>query len=355
MSDIAATTTERLTGYSDQLDPDIIDRVAESAAIVHSLGETAVALYEAVNMDEPKAIEYDDCPKVQILDLPANRELDPSRTIVVWMPMARGLTLPDRHRAMRLKLLLPDERVIFVANPDRWRNGSGMLNRNERAHVKTGDAIPLLSTVFRYLEENGITNVSWVGNSYGAKVAAAAGAIAVEQKAHTVDQVVAIEPPDVIPRGFWKLALTFLKTRHGVAEYKAALTDNAFIEALRTEPSLLKYIFTLACPTNMAITHAIAKGRFATNMRTVLKKSPSTSVMVAWGTASELACDEVVRPLMTTLQAEYGEQVQAIPLENARHASYYDVDLVNALILQGLRSGERPANQAECADQLQSA
>ena len=338
MGTIAESTAGRLQQYSEAIDPAVAREVAASAEMVHDLGATTVALCEAVNMDDPKWLRYDDCPPMQILDLPASGDDGEHETTVLWLAMATGFTDAIRHRMARLKLLLGDNRLIVVANANSWTEASGTLNGEQRARVRTGDMWPLLEPVFRYLDENGISRVSWAGVSFGAKMAAAAGAAAVTRTSHAVNRIVAIEPPDIIPRNFPDLALTFLSTRHGLEHHKSQLTDAAFVEALSREPGLLQYIGSLACPTNLAVAQAITHDSFASDIQTVLAASPDTAVTVAWGTASELAPHDPMSKACEQMEALHGGRLKPIVLEGLKHALCYDIDLVNTLLVQGLRS-----------------
>ena len=346
MSNIAESTAERLQRYSDSIDSSVVHEVAESAEMVHALGATTVALCEAANMDDPKWLRYDGCPPMQILDMPSTGGTDEHETTVLWLAMATGFTDAIRHRMARLKLLLGDNRLIVVANANSWTDAPGALNSDQRARVRTGDMWPLLDPVFRYLEENSVARVNWAGVSFGAKMAAAAGAAAAARGSHIVNRIVAIEPPDIIPRSFPDLALTFLSTRHGLEHHKSKLTDDAFVEALKREPGLLQYIGSLACPTNLAVAQAITHDSFASDIQAVLETSPDTSVTVAWGTASELACHESMKQACEHLEASHGGRIKPIVLEGLKHALCYDIDLVNTLLVQGLRTtvgtGEAP-------------
>ena len=338
MSNIAESTANRLQQYSEAIDPEVAHEVASSAEMVHALGATTIALCEAVNMDDPKWLRYEGCPPMQLLDMPAGGDDDEHETTVLWLAMATGFTDAIRHRMARLKLLLGDNRLIVVANANSWTDASGMLNSEQRARVRTGDMWPLLEPVFRYLDEHDVTQVNWAGVSFGAKMAAAAGAAAITRARHAVGRIVAIEPPDIIPRSFPDLALTFLSTRHGLEHHRSKLTDPAFVEALGREPGLLQYIGSLACPTNLAVAQAITHDSFASDIQTVLEASPDTAVTVAWGTASELARHDSMSKACEQMGASHGGRLTPIVLEGLKHALCYDIDLVNTLLVQGLRS-----------------
>lgn len=341
MSDVAEITAERLRGFSADLDENVIGEVSASAEMVHRLGATTLELCELASVPGVKTIEYGGCPPVQILDLQPEQVRDQHAATVIWLPMARGFDQAELHRAARLKLLLPDERIIIVANPDHWWKASGILSREQRARVRDGDVRPVIGTVFHYLKEMNLTRVNHVGNSYGAKLAAAAAALAVQHGIHEVPRLVTIEPPDSVSRNFRDLALTFYETRHGVQDHKETMTDRGLINALHQEKRLWPYIGTLASLTNLAITQALTRGLFKDNVSTVLAHSPGTEVTVAWGTGSELVPHEHMTHLVEELQISHGDRVRSIVLEKLRHAMYYDIDLVAALIMQGLRAAPK--------------
>lgn len=355
--DIAVQTIDRLRSYSDGFDQTVLERVGESATIAYTVGSVATALYEAVHMERPKMIEYGGCPPLQILDLPAKHESPVRAATVVCLPMARGLDAAELHRAARKKLLLPeDERLVVVGSPTGWRSPSGRLTDDQRRQIHDGDPTQLLSSLFYYLREQGIQRVNWVGNSFGAHEALAAAAFAVEHGIHAVSNVVLIESPDGSPQGFWELAWKFLSTKDGVPEVKQRLIDVPFARALDEQPKLLPYIFNLACGVNRTIAHSIARGKFEEHMQALLKRSPLTSVLVAWGTASEIVQNEQMTQELERLENEYPGRIERLVLKGLKHAMYIDIDLVNAVIMQGLRksvsTGDSPISSHNVHDAI---
>jgi pimeloyl-ACP methyl ester carboxylesterase len=339
MGEIAFTTINRLNCVAPGLARDTVERVAEAAEIAHEI--SSLALYEAANTDGPKWIRYGGCPDARILDMPAEHNQEPHAAIVVCLPMARGLDAAEVRRASRLKRLFPDDRMIFMASPDGWNSPAGRLTKEQRHAVRSGEIRPMIASLLHYLHEHGITTVDWVGNSYGARTAVAAAAFAAENQIHIIRRVVSIETPDAVARGFVGLALAFYSTRKRVADHMGALTDPVFAAALEQQPDLPHYILNLASPANWAIAHGIARGQFEANMRTLLECSPEAHVTVAYGTHSELVLKEHIEPIMKAFEKLYPGRTEVIRLDQAAHACYLDIDVIQAIIAHGLRG--RPA------------
>ncbi len=343
MPEIAIETAQRLHSFSTDLQSDIVQYVAQRADFGRSLGSAAMHPAETLTNEDIKQIEYGGCPPVQILDIRPVEPRNMHAATVVWLPMARGFDPAELWRAGRLRRVLPDERIIIVANPDSWWKASGILNSDQRARVRGGDVRPVISTVLHYLKEMGLSEVNHVGNSYGAKLAMAAAALAVKHAIHKVPHVVSIEAPHSISRSLRDLALTFYSTRHGVQAHKNTLTDEALIAALHKEKRLWPYIGTLASLTNLAITKSLTYGQLEEDMSAILEGSPDTVITAAWGTKSELVPHGHMMEIAERLRQSYGDRFKTIVLEGLRHAMYYDIDLVIALIMQGLQV---PVNDA---------
>lgn len=339
MNDLAERVATRLISYTGQFSPHVVERVAEVTAQTQHMKFEELMAY--AGMPEVTVREYPGYAPIWLLDIPATTPTDEYSVTNVHMNMAGRHNRATMVRLARLHLMLPNERIIAVANPDGSETSSGNLTAAQCIDVAAGQLFHTLAPLYSYLEQNKIRRVNNVGTSYGAGKAAASTNLGIEHGAHDVDRVVAIEPACVVRQHLARLALLFLAEHPGMEAHIDTMEEPEYAALLREEPGLLAYIRTLFYPPNVAIGMSIARGGFAADMHSALAKQPGLSTLIAWGKKSKLATHAVMEELSHSFQATYGlHRVTQIALEGLCHALCLDPVVANALIVEGLQ-GER--------------
>jgi hypothetical protein len=323
-------TVTRLEGYFP-FAPEIIDHVGEvaerQAVMSHSEFMASVGAHEV------KPFSPDGRTIIEVLDiLPENA--DPKAAMMIHLAMANPLDANQRYQIATVAAANADRRIIATGNPSAFGYASGVLNRRQRRLVALGDFRPTVEALLKYTEQEKIERVDQIGYSYGVDKAVAVARYDAFEVPHTV----AIEPASVVQRGVMKLGLTFGSTAKALKGYVNANELPAFLAAREESIGGMEYNSGLLRLTNIATARGIAKGGFEMDLDEAMVVQDSMKTILAWGSESELAPDNVMVRLAQTFADNYGpHRVEAIRLPGQKHALANDVHLQAAIVAHALR------------------
>jgi pimeloyl-ACP methyl ester carboxylesterase len=274
------------------------------------------------------------------------KEHDHSEAIVAHLSMANPLNPHNIYGVAGLAVLNPNKRVIAFGNPSQPGMSHGTLSRRDRKAVAKGDFTPAVSSLVRYLEAEGIEEVSHVGSSYGSELAIAASLYDVAEVNHIVvsepvtNKAKKIEIPKLdipLPRlGIVKLGLEFASSDERMNEYVEKNGIPNYEVAFAEKGGLIPYSLGLLRPTNIANSRGLAKGGFFGRANRAMLVQKNAVLTGSRGTESELNDGESFDKDFDSLNAMYPGRVFSIVLDRQAHAMGNDLALYNAINLTGL-------------------
>lgn len=327
----------RLYQYHPSFDTAVLDQVAAVADRQNSLS------WERIQSSLPDTKLFtpgDGKPPIEVIDIKPKHGYE--STHVFHLPMGGGLDASMRFVLAMLAAAEPTKRLIAAGNPGAPGQASGTLRTRDIPAVWNGDMRPTIDPLMRYLAQEHIAEALHTGGSCGADRAAAAAGHA-EKYDHYVPHGIFIEPASVTPRSLLDLGLRFLSCAPPLAEYVHATSSQPYLEARRQgNRTELEALGAMALgivlrPSNEAIAHALAQGKFESRVKTALSSQKDRQAMFAdiiWGTQSELAIHGLMLRITERLSAQYGSRVRATPLLGHKHALIWDPSFLTALVLQ---------------------
>lgn len=333
-------TTERLQGYYP-FDHSVVERVslvAERQMAMPDFGD----FFAHTGLTESVRKIYDGYAPIDILDI-RPKDHDPRAAMVVHLAMANPLDPNNLYQISTIAAVHPTTRIIASANPSGFGYNSGLLNKDQRQRVAGGDFGPVVEPLMKYIEDKDnpkVETIQQVGYSYGAD-RAATSAKKISGSLADTSHLVAIEPASVVKRSLIGISQAFGSTNKALNTYVKANELPAFISARKESVGMLAYVSGLARLSNIAVARGLTDGKFNERVQAARISNSSTieqmSTTLAWGTESELADNEAMEAIFSTLASDdsYGK-VQAIRLENHKHALANDVHLQAAIVAQAL-------------------
>jgi hypothetical protein len=332
-------TNYRLESY-EAFEPDIIKRVSMAADEQNTL-----AFSELVNSygvgDGPQLVEpYADAKyPIEVLSLKPIKDIDydQSTARVMFAPFGNAVTPSIAVRALRLFAADDAEQLLVVGNPalpvrraERWPvSGGGKVDRAGRKQLVQNNLVPHVEPILRYLNSEGIENVSlFTGYSFGADLAAEA---TLQSNNYDIDtkSSVLLEPGGTTRRSVFSLLRAFSESSKHLERYINTTDSSPYRSAVHlTSGNLALYAAGLARPTNIASARALAMGRFAETVNQITEVSPHTGLTVGWCEQSEVVDGQ-------ELNEQLSPNVGRIALKRAHHAVGDDIDVHAALVLQG--------------------
>lgn len=335
MTDIAAATAERLRAFSNDLDPSIIDYVAqETARHTNDLAQGAMEI-----ADHLRTIPHEGPMPLQVLDMIPDEQYDEQSAVVVGLMWGQGLTPWVTRRLALLRDCMPNDRIVALAtpagSPSRW----GSLSPAQLDALKKGNFSPIVDPLLEYLQSTGVQHADFVGTSFGADELAAATAKASDYGIK-VNRFLAIEPTSIVVRNVGQLVVDFCATRYSVAPHVGVSGSSAYDRLQKAEFTLSSLaalaVHSLARSTSRAAAAYLAGGQFGRQLRAGLASQKEALAQIVWGTASELAPYVHAQRLAQTIQEEHGERVSILWMPELGHGLCSDVALTTVLTLQGL-------------------
>jgi hypothetical protein len=324
-------TAERLVDYY-AFSPDVVDTVSEFAKR-QSQYVTYQGFFHAMGIEGTQKLQSDGYLPVDVLDI-RPKDYDPTTALIYHLPMANPLDPNQIYQLATVAATNPDRRIIATGNPSGPGYNSGLLTAKQRNDAAHGKFQAVVEPVLRFAEQQGITTVDEIGDSYGVDTAATAAAAG----RYEVGKLICIEPASVKKRNLAKLALDFNSTAKPLGMYVAASNLPTFNEARKDSVSAAGYAMGLGRLTNLAIGRGLARGRFVAEMDDAFEHQKTMESTIIWGSESELAIDALMTNIVGGLQEQYGERVKAIRLPGQKHNLANDIHLQAALVLQSLRA-----------------
>lgn len=332
-------TNYRLESY-DAFEPDIIDRVSRAADEQNTLSFSELVNSYGVG-DGPKLVEPYSGAKypIEILNLEPIKDVDYDKSTarVMFAPFGNAITPSIAVRAMRFFAADDSEQLLVVGNPalpvrrsERWPvSGGGKVDSAGRKQLVQNNLAPRVEPVLRYLNSEGIENVSlFAGYSFGADLAAEA---TLQSNNYDIDtkSSVLLEPGGATRRSVFSLLRAFNASSTHLERYINITDSSPYRSAVHlTSGNLALYAAGLARPTNIASAKALVKGRFSETVNQITEESPHTGVTIGWCEQSEIVDGQ-------ELNEQLSPKVGRIALKRARHAAGDDIDVHAALVLQG--------------------
>lgn len=311
-------TKERLLDIYP-FDERVIERVAE------------VAVKQSSFTSYGEMLEYQNIktlPGKRLVDVqPA--DYDESQAVIYHMPMANPLDTNQLFQIASLSMMLPERRIIALANPSGIAWGHGVLTRKERARVKYGDFKPVTDKTAKYIEDQGIEQVDQIGCSYGVDLAMAYTFSSYRHDTAPVRNQLLVEPATVVAKSLIKLATDFKKSEATLDDYVENNDLEIFRQARKDGISNTNNALGLLRPTNIAIAKGLSKGLFTYYLGLARDLAANTSV--AWGSESELGDDDTLREIV-----KKDDSIQGYRLEGHKHALINDLHLIGALAISSL-------------------
>lgn len=130
-----------------------------------------------------------------------------------------------------------------------------------------------------------------------------------------------------------RFALDFLSMgndwQHYVAEADSPLLNDSFKQG----SGFIGYFLGIGRPSNMAITRGLARGGYFDLDNSIGDSNPHTSVVTAYGSASEISRPTIIETYAQELTRN-GRYLMR--LDGMRHGGGDDIDLHAAIMLEGL-------------------
>lgn len=304
-------------------DHDVLDRVEQAAYRQEGIDWPLYA--RRYDIPQPTIFHPASGGPIEVLDI---APYDYDRTIVYHQPMACELNPEIMLHVATFAAVQPELRVIAVGNPGRPGSKYGKVPLSKLYDVWKGDLQPAIQPTLEYLESQKIINeVDHIGESYGADKAAAA----VEQA--YAGRAAMIEPVSVAKAGLVKMGLIFRSTVQHKARYLRPVEQRSGV--LVSAEDLTTGIYELGVIgrlSNLAIAHALGRGRYQQRLDTAMEANPDLKVGIAWGTASEFDRENQRDKITAYLLKKYSrDRVVRMPLKNETHAMVVD-PLLNAAV-----------------------
>lgn len=338
------TTGERLDRYG-AFDDDIVASVADVAAEQNRHGFRELAdrygMADGPQRTQPLMNSHSNHTMEYLRFEPA-QDYDETKARILYAPMAIPVDENMTMRALRLFAADPSEQLFVIGSPAHVGNHANRPPITSLPRIAKGDftpqALPLLAH-FRH-ELPHIDTVDALGYSYGADVAAAFGALAVNREYDVqVARGVWAEPASLTRRPVKQLLDDFMRSGEQLDAYVQAADSRPLDEARELADSgLARYIGGLSRLSNLAIVKALAHNGFARRAAESLSKNPDLRATLVWGTASEITDATVAERTAASLSSLYQNRVGGLAIEGMHHAGGDDIDLHAAIMLQGLRS-----------------
>jgi hypothetical protein len=325
------TTQERLQAYYE-FTPETIDQVAEAAELQQSY-DSYEEFFDDIGITTPERKTYPGHKPVEFLDIRPN-EHDANEALVIHLPFAQTFNNNQLYQVATIAATNPNKRIIVMGNSAALGYDTGLLTREQRRTVNSGDFSPVVEPLLSYLDEEDITIASHVGYSYGEALA---------QTTMTKDErdtyrAVIIEPAAVVWRSLYKLVRDFHASAEAEPGYVNATDVTSFLDARKSSEGMPAYIGGLLRLSNLAVGRGLTKPYFRERQREALLQHPELRITDVWGSESELALDGIVTAAVRDLQWEFGkERVKPMRLLRQKHALANDIHLQAAVVLEGLR------------------
>ena len=336
---------KRLQNYG-AFDAEVVDAVAAAAVSqgAYSFGELA-SLYDIG--DGPSRVFPLGAKKpLDMIHISARVRCgadlqDPTRARVLFSPFGVDASPSMAMRAIRLYAADPSEQLIVVGNPSIPGRGVGKVALESLSEMWRGDLRPMVEPTLAYLNESGVTDVTFLGYSGGGDLSAAAAKHALTYDVETENAVIA-ESAGMHRRWPTSLAGLFLLSGTQMKKYVQAAESPQLLEARsRAGGNLALYAAGLLRATNLAMARAISRGGLSAHLSTALADQPNMRATIAYGSVSELVDTLDVRKQIRDLQTDYPGRVGALPVYGMHHAGGDDINLHAAIMLQGMASARR--------------
>lgn len=332
------STTERLLRYYPFGD-DITENVSRAAHDQNSKDFTDLTAEYGIENGPEIIIPAGGSKPLEVLTFTPKTDHDESHARLYHLAMATSIDANRTMHAIRLFGADPTERLIVVGNPAGPGHGAGTVTMRQAFEtVRKHDLRHFSQPALRYLGEVGISSADEIGYSYGADKALATSRLAPEYGIETPNGVF-IESASSIKRNPLVLTHAFSRSLAPQRSYIDQTGSDAYINIHDTagKAGLLMYAAGIARLSNIAIGCVLANSGYDERLEALAKEQPETAITVGWGSASELADDEVMAELTARLSGKY-RNVRAMRLEGMHHAGDDDIDLSAAMVLQALRS-----------------
>ncbi len=316
--------------------PSVIEAVARFAETQQQTG----ASYQAFLNDMGAAKVIIHCPVhgagVPVVDIPAQNKRQKG-VLVVHIAMGNSLDENQLFQLATLAGINPAYRVIGFGNPssDRYYVPEQNLNPVDLFLVAaTKRSMPLVRAELDYLEQQGIKQYYQVGYSFGALKAVIETTYA---KPGEVQGLLVIDPVSH-PRRPLALLKDFTHTYKPLGKYVNAVDLDAYHAARGAAAKDRNFKKGLRRPVNIAYALLIARSNLIVLLQKAAAQQPRMRLGIAWGTASELASDEVMKRHTAVLSETTDMRPQTFRLEGLEHAFANDIYLYGAIVKQFLEA-----------------
>lgn len=271
---------------------------------------------------------------VSVIDIHPNGA---KQTLVLHLPMGNPLDANQQYQLASLATLLPKTRIVGFGNP----SGGAYSFKEQGASfwrlflIAMGIRPQLLITPeLDYLATKNIKDAYQIGYSYGALKALLTSRYA---PAGTVKGVVTIELVSH-PRNPIRLLKDFQNTFPPLGEYVKASGLRLFQDARNDAVTGHDYHAGMRRAINLAIGIMLSRVNALKLANQVLSVHNKASLVMAWGTASELVDDNRMRRALTRMNDLFAGRVKAVRLPGQKHGFANDVHLHAAIIYEAIRS-----------------
>lgn len=315
----------RLTEYY-QFDSGVIEQVTDVAEHQRSFNDYSEMFdYAGVTAQSGSSI----------LDISPRGDYDREKALLVHLSMANPLDTNVLFQVASVAMMFPDRRIVAAANPSGWGFKNNVLTSEKRRQVSKGNFFPVVENVVRYLESDGVEEVTQVGGSYGVDLALAT----TNADAFQVKKQLLVEPASVVSRSLIKLGSDFGSTDKALSRYVDATDIEIFKDARKDAVSIANYGLGLLRLTNIAVARGISKGNFESQLTRSLSddRTYAPDTTVAWGSESELCEDIAIIDAVFNARTESRKDILKVRLDGQKHALKNDLHLFGALALTALK------------------
>jgi len=320
-------TVERLTAFNPEFSEQTLEIVSEVA-------ERQV-LYDNYQQyfEDRHLPDYEVYARRHLADI-RREDSDPGKNFVWFLPYNQCLDPNQLFQVMTIADVLPEYRVVAIANPCGPGHSPQALSRAERRQVSNEEDLkPTIEPVVKYLDSREIDTVSYGGASFGADLVVAAP----KYDERPIPSLVTINPIRFFRRTRLELGRAFQATDAPQQQYVDNTEIPAYIEAHNDRMNMVTWMLGLAGLTNQAYLTFLCQPGFEQELHEALDTHPETSVSMVWGSKDELARDGYAVRIADRAEHSYGgDRFRRTRIIGGKHAMINDIHLQAALVREGL-------------------
>jgi hypothetical protein len=235
----------------------------------------------------------------------------------------------------------PTVQMIIVTSPAGFRSAVTPVPARQLRKLAAGDLRALVQADIEHLMSLNITSLEIIGGSAGATRALAAASLAVTDYSLAVSRLVMIEPINLLPRSMCSLCRSFIASGSKLEQYVQQTNCVAYQAARRDSARRLFLLSGLISPVNLAISKALCRGSLTRDCEQFLIASPSTMLVFAYGSNSELMDQAAMEACVRRLEVVAPKRMTRISINGGHHALMCDIYLQAAIVLEAYQSSRK--------------